>query len=52
MIDPSHKDKVTFIQMSVETEGKITKLDLNLSPKVGNHTLPTEAPGNIFSQKS
>ncbi|MGY6521442.1 MAG: hypothetical protein ACXIUD_06925 [Mongoliitalea sp.] len=33
IINPLYKDTVTFTQMSEETGGKITELDLTLSPK-------------------
>lgn len=36
IINPLYKDKVTFTQMSEETGGKISELDLTLSPKGGN----------------
>lgn len=36
IVNPLYKDTVTFTQMSEETDGKITELDLTLSPKGGN----------------
>ncbi|MBC6369182.1 cupin domain-containing protein [Algoriphagus sp. AK58] len=36
IINPLYKDQVTFTQTSEETGGKITELDLILSPKGGN----------------
>jgi mannose-6-phosphate isomerase-like protein (cupin superfamily) len=36
IINPLYKDTVTFTQMSEETGGKITELELTLSPKGGN----------------